>query len=157
MFRLDENSDLIFSAADLKEIYEPIITQFGFEYEACLDRHKKGLIWTKLYEGDEGRDYLWPTMVIRETCMDPISSPEEATYFSTSLWWSLWSEEDPGFMLGVNPDEFDDGSGDEIEDLIIYMRVAQREVNEVLEKCRQQLVIKLNEIKAKLITAAEEN
>lgn len=156
MFRLDEYGGLIFEAADLKEIYEPIITTYGFEYEAYLDKDNKGLIWTKLYEGGKHHEYLWPTMVIRETFMDPIPNPEEAAFFSTSLWWEDDTWLNPGFMIGVNPEEYDDDSGDEIEDLIVYMKSAQKEVNEVLEKCRQQLCARLTEIKDKLLLEAEE-
>ena len=155
MFKLDKNNDLIFNTKDLKEVYEPIITQFGFEYEPYLDKDKKGLVWTKLYEGHDHNMKLWPTMVIREGYWDTCPAPEEATYFSTSLWWEISSSE--GLMIGVNSEEFDDGSGDEVEDLIIYTQRAQKEVNDILEKCRQQLVTKLTEIKVKLIAKAEEN
>jgi hypothetical protein len=44
-----------------------------------------------------------------------------------------------------------DGSGDEVETLIEYMREAQKEVNEVLEECREQLVAELTKIRNKLI------
>lgn len=155
MFKLDKNNDLIFNAKDLKEVYEPIITQFGFEYEPYLDKDKKGLVWTKLYEGHDHNMELWPTMVICEGCGDTCPASEEATYFSTRLWWELSSSE--GLMIGVNSEEFDDDSGDEVEDLIIYTRLAQKKANDILEKCRQQLVTKLTEIKAKLITEAKEN
>ena len=155
MFKLDKNNDLIFKAKDLKEVYEPIITQFGFEYEAGLDTDKTGLVWTKYYTGTLCNEALLPVMVIRETGANPCTSPEEATYFSTSLWWEDFCN--PGFMIGTNPDEFEDGSGDEVEDLIICIQKAQKEVNEVLEKCRQQLVSKLTELKAKLIAEAEKD
>lgn len=154
MFKLDKNNDLIFKAKDLKEIYEPIITRFGFEYEAGLDTDKKGLVWTKYFTGTHCNENLLPVMVIRETNADPCPAPEEATYFSTGLWWEDFYNS--GFMIGTNPDEFNDGSGDEVEDLIICMQSAKKEVNEVLEKCRQELVVKLTEIKANLIAKAEE-
>lgn len=155
MFKLDNNNDLIFRAKDLKEVYEPIVKQYGFEYEEGLDLRKNGLVWTKLYTGTMCNECLLPVMVIRETAADPCPITEEATYFSTSLWWEDFVN--PGFMVGTNPDEFEDGSGDETEDLIICIQRAQKEVNEVLEKCRQELVSKLTEIKAKLIAETEEN
>lgn len=151
MFELDSYNGLIFTAADLKEIYEPIITKYGFEYDGGLDRNKKGLIWTKVYEGDKYYEDLYPLMVIRETGMDPLSEEEfnKAKFFSTSLWLEDFSG--PGFMVGADPNEFEDGSGDEIEILIEYMKEAQKEVNEVLEKCRRQLAAKLTRIRNKLI------
>ena len=151
MFELDSYNSLIFTAADLKEIYEPIITKYGFEYDGGLDRNKKGLVWTKIYEGDEYYEDLYPLMVIRETSMDPLSEEEfnKAKFFSTSLWLEDFSS--PGFMVGADPNEFEDGSGDEIEKLIEYMTEAQKEVNEVLEKCRRQLAAKLTRIRNKLI------
>ena len=154
MFKLDNNNDLIFRSKDLKEVYEPIVKQYGFVYEEELDRRKNGLVWTKLYTGTICNEGLLPVMVIRETDADPCPAPEEATYFSTSLWWEDFFN--PGFMVGTNPDEFGDGLGDEVEDLIICMQRAQKEVNEVLEKCRQELVSRLTEIKAKLIAETEE-
>ena len=155
MFKLDERNGLIFKAKDLKEIYEPIIVQYGFAYEECLDRHKNGLVWTKLYTGTCCNENLLPVMVIKESGADPCPSPEEATYFSTCLWWEDFSN--PGFMIGVNPDEFDDGSGDETEDLIICIQEAQKEVNEVLGESRRQLKEKLLKIQNKLIAEASEN
>ncbi len=157
MFRLDEHNDLVFNAADLKEVYEPIITQYGFEYEAFLDRDKKGLVWTKLYEGDEYEMELLPTMVIRETCADICPAPEEATYFSTSLWWEISSAQ--GLMIFANPKEWgeDFDELDEVELLAEYAREARKEVNEVLEQCRQQLKAKLIEIRAKLRAETKED
>ena len=149
MFRLASNGDLVFKAKDLKEVYEPIVRQFGFEYEEGLDKDKKGLVWSKLYVAESYNENLWPVMVIGESGASFIPSPENATYFSTSLWWEDFCNS--GFMIGVNPDEFDDGSGDEVADFIDCIKSAQREVNEVLEKCRQQLVDKLTEVKKKLI------
>ncbi len=156
MFKLGAHKDLIFTAADLKEIYEPIITKYGFEYDEGLDRRKKGLVWTKVYEGDMYCEDLYPLMVIRETGMDPLSAEEcnKAKFFSTSLWFEdLFG---PGFMVGANPNEFEDGSGDEVETLIEYMREAQKEVNEVLEKCRRQLAAKLTKIRNKLIKESQD-
>jgi hypothetical protein len=151
MFELDSYNSLIFTAADLKEIYEPIITKYGFEYDKGLDRDKKGLVWTKVYEGDEYCMALWPLMVVRETDMSPLSDEEfnEAKFFSTSLW--LEDLGNQGFMVGADPTEFEDGSGDEVETLIEYMREAQKEVNKVLEECREQLVAELTKIRNKLI------
>ena len=151
MFELDAYDGLIFKATDLKEVYEPIITKYGFEYDKGLDHDKKGLVWTKVYEGDEYCMALWPLMVIRETDMSPLSDEEfnEASLFSTSLWLEdLCSQ---SFMVGANPTEFEDGSGDEVETLIEYMREGQKDVNEVLEKCRVQLVAELTKIRNKLI------
>lgn len=153
MFKLDNSKVLTFTTEDLKEVYEPIITKYGFEYEAYLDKDKKGLIWTKLYKGEENLDNLWPTMVIREAHIDLYPSLEEATYFSTSLWWEdLFT---PGFMIGANRKEFTDESGDEVEVLIELMEEAKREVNDILEKCRQQLAAKLLEIRDRLIIEAD--
>jgi hypothetical protein len=151
MFELDSYNSLIFTAADLKEIYEPIITKYGFEYDKGLDRDKKGLVWTKVYEGDEYCMALWPLMVVRETDMSPLSDEEfnEAKFFSTSLW--LEDRGNQGFMVGADPTEFEDGSGDEVETLIEYMREAQKEVNKVLEECREQLAAELTKIRNKLI------
>lgn len=152
MFELDSYNGLIFTAANLKEIYEPIITKYGFEYDGGLDRNKKGLVWTKVYEGDEYCMALWPLMVIRETDMDPLSEEDfnKAKFFSTSLWLEDLGSQ--GFMVGANPNEFeDDDSGDEVVTLIEYMKEAQKEVNEVLEKCRRQLAAKLTRIRNKLI------
>ncbi len=151
MFELDSYNGLIFTAADLKEIYEPIITKYGFEYDGGLDRDKKGLVWTKEYEGDMYCEALCPLMVIRETDMSPLSEEEfnKAKFFSTSLWLEDLGSQ--GFMVGANPTEFEDGSGDEVETLIEYMREARKEVNEVLEECREQLAAELTKIRNKLI------
>ncbi len=153
MFEFSAHGGLIFTAADLKEIYEPIITKYGFEYDAGLDRDKKGLVWTKVYEGDM---YYEPLMVIRETGMDPLSEEElnKAKFFSTSLWLEGLCNQD--FMVGADPTEFEDGSGDEVEILIEYMKEAQKEVNEVLEKCRRQLAAKLTKIRNKLIKESQD-
>ena len=43
MFELDAYDGLIFKATELKEVYEPIITKYGFEYDKGLDHDKKGL------------------------------------------------------------------------------------------------------------------
>lgn len=156
MFKLSAHNSLIFTAADLKEIYEPIITKYGFEYDEGLDRDKRGLVWTKEYEGDEYYEDLCPLMVIRETGLSPLSEEEfnKAKFFSTSLWLEdLFS---PGFMVGADPTEFEDGSGDEVEKLIEYMKEAQKEVNEVLEKCRRQLAAKLTKIRNKLIKESQD-
>lgn len=156
MFELDAYKGLIFTAADLREIYEPIITKYGFEYDAGLDHDKRGLVWTKEYEGDEYCMALWPLMVIRETGLSPLSAEEfnKAKFFSTSLWLEdLFS---PGFKVGADPTEFEDGSGDEVEILIEYIKEAQKEVNEVLEKCRRQLAAKLTKIRNKLIKESQD-
>ncbi len=155
MFKLDSNGGLIFKAEDLREVYEPIVAEFGFEYDEFLDRRKKGLVWSKCYESDYLSPDLWPLMIIRETGADICPSSREASYFSTSLWWGdSWGE---GLTLGVNPNEFeDDDSGDEIELFVKYARYAQKKVNDVLEKCRQKLVARLSEIEAKLAAEAAE-
>lgn len=149
MFKLSENNDLIFWPEDLKSVYDPIVAQYGFEHESYAHELEQGLVWTKLYHGSECQMELWPTMVICLGGWDICPSPEEATYFSTRLWWEIASEK--GLEIGANPNEFEDGSGDEVEDLISYARNAQKEVNEILEKCRQQLIVKLAEIKEQLI------
>lgn len=156
MFEFRAHEGLIFTAADLKEIYEPIITKYGFEYDAGLDRDKKGLVWTKEYKGDEYYEDLYPLMVIRETGLSPLSEEEfnEAKFFSTSLWLEDFCNQ--GFMVGADPTEFEDGSGDEVEKLIEYMKEAQKEVNEVLEKCRRQLAAKLTKIRNKLIKESQD-
>lgn len=156
MFKLDESNGLIFRAEDLKEVYEPIVAQFGFEHDAFFDRHKNGLVWTKCYDGGDNYDYLWPTMIIRETDADPMPSPNNAAYFSTSLYW-----EDPimtksGYMLRADEKEFGDGEDDEIELFTEHLRAAKEEVNEVLEKCRRQLADELNDIQSKLIIESSE-
>jgi hypothetical protein len=151
MFKLDENDNLVFDAKDLKEVYEPIVSQYGFEYEAYIDQGKRGLVWTKLYEGDDGEEELWPTMVIRESYSDYVSSPEKATYFSTSLWWECCP--DTGLMISANSKEWEDYNLNEVELLVEYARKAKKEVNKVLEECRKQLVVKLAEIKDNLIEA----
>ncbi len=153
MFKLHSTVGLVFNSEDLKEIYEPIVKQFGFEYDSYLDRDKRGLVWTKLYDEYTDNSELWPTMVIRESGADPCPSSEEATYFSTSLWWE--NTVGPGFMIYANPNEFEFGPSEDVEDLIYVMREAQKEVNEVLEKCRQQLAAKLKEIETNLIKEAE--
>lgn len=155
MFKLDSNGGLIFGAEDLREVYEPIVTEFGFIYDESLDRRKKGLVWSKCYESDYLSPDLWPLMIIRETGADICPSSREASYFSTSLWWGDCSGN--GLTLGVNPNEFEyDDSGDEIDLFVEYARYAQKEVNDVLEKCRQKLATKLCEIEAKLIAEAVE-
>jgi hypothetical protein len=151
MFKLDEHNGLIFRAEDLKEVYAPIVTQFGFEYDAFFDRDKKGLVWTKCYDGGDTYDYLWPTMIIRETRADPVPSPEEATYFSTSLYLEDTIMSKSGYTLYSNEKEFGDGEDDEIELFIEHIRAAKEEVNEVLEQCRQQLACKLMDIQNNLI------
>jgi hypothetical protein len=146
MFKLDAEGNLSFNTKDLKEVYELIVTQFGFEYAPYLDINKKGLVWTKLYESDTGDVDLCPIMVIREAD----SYYAEAAFFSTNLYWE-------GFSLYVNPNEFDDESGDEVEVLTDIIKSAQKEVNEVLEECRQQLAAKFTEIKNNLIKDAVED
>jgi hypothetical protein len=154
MFKLDKDNSLVFNSKDLKEVYESIVKQFGFEPDPFLDTDSRGLTWSKLYEDSNIYPDLWPLMIIRATGADPCPSPEEATYFSTSLWWENTSKS--GFIIGVNPDEFDDESGDETEDLFDIIKDAQEEVNDVLEQCRLLLVGKLTEIKSKLIIDSEE-
>jgi hypothetical protein len=149
---LINGESLRFTAQELREIYEPIVSKHGFEYEACLDRHKTGLVWSKLYEGDRGLDYLWPSMVIRERHWDTCPSDIDATYFSTSLYWSEPIESDC-FTLEVNPKEFDVDYEDESE-LEVFCRIAreaQEEANYILEECRKELIEKLAEIREKLI------
>lgn len=149
MFELDKNNCLIFKAEDLKEVYEPIITQFGFEYDAGLDRNKKGMVWSKCYVADAYNVDLWPVMIIRESGNDMCPTLDAATYFSTSLYWDDFYTN--GFTLHVNPNEFDDGSGDEVQTIIDYILAAQKEVNDILECCRQQLASTLTDIRNKLI------
>jgi hypothetical protein len=154
MFKLDEYNNLIFRAEDLKEVYEPIVTQFGFEYDAFFDRDKRGLVWTKCYEGGDDCEHLWPTMIIRETGDSIFPDVEEATYFSTSLYFEECFRS--GFTLDVDPDEFDDDSGDETIVFFEIVNDAKEEVNDVLEKCRQLLTAKLISIRDKLIAESDE-
>jgi hypothetical protein len=153
MFKLDESNGLIFRAEDLKEVYEPIVAQFGFEYSAGFDLHKNGLAWSKCYEADPYSENLWPLIVIRETGNDVFPDTAVAKYFSTDLYWEDCFKS--GFTLGINPDEFDDGSGDETVVFFEIVNEAKKEANEILEKCRQQLAAKLLSIQDKLI--AESN
>jgi hypothetical protein len=155
VFKFDKNTGLTFRAKDLKEVYEPIVTQFGFEYDATLDRKKRGLVWSKCYVADAYAENLWPVMVIRETGNDIFPDSKEATYFSTSLYFEDWPS--GGFTIGVNPDEFEyDNSGDETEALFELITYAKEEVNNVLECCRQQLAAKLTSIQDKLIAESNE-
>ncbi len=139
---------LEFSTQELKELYEPIITKYGFEYDKGLDRDGRGLVWTKLYESSGCYDDLWPLMVIRESDYDFYPGTEDANYFSTSLYWEDIGSS--GFQLGINPLEFDDDSGDELELFYLTAKDAQKEANQVLEECRQQLAAKLIEIRDQL-------
>lgn len=157
MFKLDDSNGLIFRAEDLKKVYEPIVTQFGFAYDAFFDKDKKGLVWTKCYDGGDSYEYLWPTMIIRETYADPTPDPENATYFSTSLYWEDDLRSKSGYMLAVNKKEFGDWEDDDVELFINHLIVAKKEVNEVLEKCQQQLAAKLISIRDKLIAESGED
>ena len=145
---IKEAQDIRFTSADLKEIYEPLITQFGFEYEECLDSRKKGMVWTKSYLDD---GYLSVTMIIREGWWDFCPSPEKATFFSSSLWLQKDVYNDhhdlPGCILYSNPDEWEDCCEDEVDIMLEAIPEARAEVNDVLEKCRVALSQKLVQIR----------
>lgn len=138
---LFDNGAGCISSEELKEIYEPIVNKFGFTYDEYFDDNgkRRGLVWTKLFEDSNVSTDLWPLMVIQEANYDYYPTLEEATYFTTGLYWESYTSPD-GLLLGVNPNEFADGSGDELETFYLLARKAQRVVNEVLEESRKLLV-----------------
>lgn len=135
-----EDNAVRFSSSELKEIYEPIVNKFGFTYDEYFDDKgkRRGLVWTKLFEDSTVSADLWPLMVIEEANYDYYPSLEEATYFTTSLYWEDYTSPS-GLLLGVNPNEFEDGSGDELEVFYTLAREAQATVNKVLEDSRKLL------------------
>lgn len=146
---IKETQDIRFTSADLKEVYEPLITQFGFEYEECLDPDKKGLVWTKSYFSD---CYLNVVMIIREGWWDFCPGPEKATFFSSSLWLQNDVHPDqPGCILYSNPSEWEGYCEDEVDIMLEAIPKARAEVNEVLEKCRVALSQKLVLIRDELL------
>lgn len=149
MFEFDkETQDIRFTSTDLKEVYEPLITQFGFEYEECLDSKKNGMVWTKSYLDD---GYLSITMIIREGWWDFCPSPSNPTFFSSSLWLQKNVYHDqPGCILYSNPAEWEDCGEDEVDIILEAIPEARAEVNEVLEKCRIALSKKLIQIRNEL-------
>lgn len=160
MIKLEANNEISFDKEDLKAIYEPIVTQYGFEYDEGLDSHKRGLMWSKLYEGEDGAEDLWPIMIITESSGDHPSIPDEGSFFSTRLYWDSCFTSNPGLTVHANPREWgdeyaDDDRNDGIAQLVHYALAAQKEVNEVLEECRKQLVAKLTEIRNTLIAEGE--
>jgi hypothetical protein len=149
MFEFDKETETFcFQPEDLKEVYEPLITQFGFEYEECLDSDKKGLVWTKAYSSCD--DYLSVVMIIREGLWDFCPSPEKATFFSSSLWIQNDVHDQPGCILYSNPNEWEGYYEDEVDILLEAIPNARAKVNEVLEKCRVALSQKLVQIRDEL-------
>lgn len=148
MFEFNKETETFcFQHEDLKEVYEPLITQFGFEYEECLDSRKTGMVWTKSYLDDE---YLNITMIIREGWWDFCPSPEKATFFSSSLWIQNDVHDQPGCILYSNPSEWEGYCEDEVDIILKAIPKARTEVNKVLEKCRVALSQKLVQIREEL-------
>lgn len=77
--KLLANGGLEFTRQELKELFEPIIKNFGFEYEAFLDSDKRGLVWTKQF--DWAGDVTDPLMVIEESAADFVGVDYAADYF----------------------------------------------------------------------------
>lgn len=160
MIKLEADTNISFDTEDLKAIYEPIVTQYGFEYDEGLDYRKRGLTWSKLYEGEDGEEDVWPIMIITESSGDHPSIPDEGSFFSTRLYWDSCFTSAPGLIVHANPREWgdecaDDDRNDGIAQLVYHAQAAQKEVNQVLEECRKQLVAKLTEIRNTLIAERE--
>ncbi len=148
MFEFNKETETFgFQHEDLKEVYEPLITQFGFEYEEYLDSKENGMVWTKSYLDDE---YLNITMIIREGWWDFCPSPEKATFFSSSLWIQNNVHDRPGCILYSNPSEWEGYCEDEVDIILEAIPKARAEVNKVLEKCRVALSQKLVQIRDEL-------
>lgn len=152
-----EDNAVRFSSSELKEIYEPIVNKFGFTYDEYFDDKgkRRGLVWTKLFEDSTVSADLWPLMVIEEANYDYYPSLEEATYFTTRLYWEDYTSPS-GLLLGVNPNEFEDGSGDELEVFYTLARDAQAAVNKVLEDSRKLLANALIQKREALRVTMEE-
>jgi hypothetical protein len=140
--KLLANGGLEFTRQELKELFEPIIKNFGFEYEAFLDPDKRGLVWTKQF--DWAGDVTDPLMVIEESAADFVGVDYAADYFSSRLYWE-------DLRLFANPEEFGEAYyDDEVMSFIEGIREAQKEVNRVLIESRALLQAELFKIKAAL-------
>lgn len=156
MIKLEADNSISFAEQDMREIYDPIVSQYGFEYDEYLTKITHDISWSKLYEGEPCAEAVWPIMVITRSAGDFVDVPAEGSFFSTRLYWDPSLSNDSGLFIFSNPrewgDEHADEENDEVAQLIYHAQAAQKEVNQVLEECRKQLVTRLNEIRAELIT-----
>jgi hypothetical protein len=156
MIKLEADNSISFAEQDMREIYDPIVSQYGFEYDEYLTKITHDISWSKLYEGEPCAETVWPIMVITRSAGDFTDVPAEGSFFSTRLYWDPSLSNDGGLFIFSNPREWGDEhageENDEVAQLIYHAQAAQKEVNQVLEECRKQLVTRLNEIRAELIT-----
>lgn len=155
MIKLEADNSISFGSQDMREIYDPIISQYGFEFDENLTNQEGDLTWTKLFEGTKNEEDVWPVMVITRSAGDYVDVPDEGSFFSSRLLWDS-NYNGSGLFIYSNPREWGDEHADEENDgvaqLIYHAQAAQKEVNQVLEECRKQLVTRLNEIRTELIT-----